>query len=315
MATPKIYLDLKSKYKPVMPAAARRQHMAFTQRLRHLTQLFFVAFILYASLVHNLSDMSGSTASIDALCPFGELETLWRWITAGQYVNHAHFSNLILGVGLLLGTLLAGGAFCGWICPFGALQDFLNWLRGKLHLREIQVPARLDRLLRCGRYLLLGLILYQTISTARLWFGDYDPYKTLFGLGWLFEFNLAASWLAYLIALVAIVASLFVERAWCRYACPLGGAISLLGNFSLLRIRRTDSACKGCAVCDRPCPVKLSVATADTISGNCIGCLACVDACPRPGALEVQLAPVWLDGLRARLARKNEKPLEVSDAG
>ncbi len=314
MAAPNLFLDLKPRSQPISPALARRQRMALTQRLRHLTQLVFVAFILYASLVHNLSDMSGTTASIDALCPFGALETLWHWLTTGQYVNHTHLSNIILGGGLLLGTLLAGGAFCGWICPFGALQDFLNWLRGKLHLREIQVPARLDRILRYGRYLLLALILYQTISTVKLWFGDYDPYKTLFGLGWLFEFNLAASWIAYALALVVLVASLFVERAWCRYACPLGGVISLLGNFSLLRIRRTDSSCKGCAVCDRPCPVKLPVARADTIRSNCIGCLACVDACPRPGALEVKLAPVWLDGVRARLAGRNGKTVEVPDA-
>ncbi|MGE5139182.1 MAG: 4Fe-4S binding protein, partial [Rudaea sp.] len=141
-----------------------------------------------------------------------------------------------------------------------------------------------------------------------------DPYKTLFGLGWLFEFNLASSWIPYTIAVVVLIASLFVERAWCRFACPLGGAISLLGNFSLLRIRRTGASCKSCAVCDRPCPVKLPVATADTISSNCIGCLACVDACPRPGALQVQLAPAWLDAIRVRLSRTSTKQVEVSDA-
>ena len=99
-----------------------------------------------------------------------------------------------------------------------------------------------------------------------------------------------------------------IERAWCRYLCPLGGAISLFGKLSFLRIRRTGESCKGCAVCERPCPVKLPVATANTISSDCIGCLECVAACPRHDTLDVRLAPVWLDPLR-----KSSTP-EVGDA-
>jgi polyferredoxin len=67
------------------------------------------------------------------------------------------------------------------------------------------------------------MVLAQTITLVKLWFADWDPDRTLFGLGWLFEFNLAELWFAYAVAGVVIVASLFVERAWCRYACPLGG--------------------------------------------------------------------------------------------
>nr|MBP7694818.1 4Fe-4S binding protein [Anaerolineales bacterium] len=182
----------------------------------------------------------------------------------------------------------------GWVCPFGTVQDGLAWLRARLRLPEVRVPARLDQILRYGRFVVLTLVLVQTISTVKLWFADFDPYRTLFGLGWLFEFNLAEQWPAYAITGAVLLGSLLVERAWCRYLCPLGGLISLLGNFSLLRIRRNAAACKTCAVCERPCPVKLNVATAKVVSSNCIGCLACVQACPRHNTLEVQLAPAWL---------------------
>ncbi len=282
-------MTLATQTKPLTSAQARLSRMAFTQRLRHLTQFAFAAFILYLSVVHNLATEDGTTASIDALCPFGALETAWRFISSGgQFVSKTHWSNLVLGIGLLIGVLLAGGAFCSWVCPFGATMDLLTAIRRKLRLPEIHVPARWDRILRWGRYAMLALILYQTIVTVKLWFAAFDPYRTLFGLGWLFEFNLAENWIAYVALGVILAASLFVERAWCRYACPLGGAISLLGKFSILRIRREGSECKTCAVCDKPCPVKLPVATATTISSDCIGCLACVDACPRPGALEVK---------------------------
>jgi NapH/MauN family ferredoxin-type protein len=261
------------------------------------------------SVVHYSSTVDGATPSIDALCPFGGIETLQRFIaTGGQFIPKTHLSNIVLLIGLTIGVVLAGGAFCGWVCPFGALQDGLTWLRKKLHIKEISVAPKADRVLRYGRFVVLALILLQTMSTVKLWFADFDPYRTIFSLGWLFEFNLETNWPAYTIALLVIGGSFLIERAWCRYLCPLGGAISLFGKLSFLRIRRTGESCKGCAVCERPCPVKLPVATANTMSSNCIGCLECVAACPRHDTLDVRLAPVWLDPLK-----KSPVP-EVSDA-
>ncbi len=306
MTTPNLFLNLQT---PKTPAGARRWRIVWMDRIRHLVQLGFTAFILYMAVIHNTASTDGATASLDALCPFGGVESLWKFISSGgtAYLSKTHLSNIVLGLGLLIGVLVAGGAFCGWVCPFGAIQDALTWVRTKLHIREIQIPAKWDRVLRYGRYVSIAVIIYQTIATAKLWFGDWDPYRTVFGLDWLFSFNLATSWGAYLVALVILVASLFVERAWCRYLCPLGGAISLVGKFSLLRIRRDGEACKGCNICERPCPVKLPVATANTISSDCIGCLACVEACPRHGALEVQIAPTWWDGLRGLVKRNPAK--------
>ncbi len=286
------------KLAPVPGPAARSNAQAYRRRIwltraaRRLTQFAFLAFIVYAAVAHHLAAVDGATASIDALCPFGGVETLWRYVSSsGQYVPKTHLSNLVLLGGLALGTLLAGGAFCGWVCPFGAVQDALGWLRRRLGLHEFRPPAAVDRVLRYGRFLVLGLILYQTIASVKLWFADFDPYRTLFGLDWLFEFNLAEHWISYAIAGVVLGGSLLVERAWCRYACPLGGVISLLGRFSLLRIRRDEAGCKGCSLCERPCPVRLNVASARVVSSNCIGCLDCVEACPRPGTLEVRLQP------------------------
>jgi polyferredoxin len=263
-----------------------------TRVLRRTTQAAFGLFIIVTSILH-YTVTSQHMASIDAYCPFGGFETLWRWLsTGGLFVQMTHASNLVLVLGLIAGVILAGGAFCGWVCPFGAFQDLLSWTRKKLHLPEVRVPARLDRVLTYGRYVSLAVIIAATIASVKLWFAAWDPYRTLFGLGWIFEFNLAENWLAYLVALIVIGGVLVIPRAWCRYACPLGGAISLLGNLSLLRIRRDAGECSGCAVCNKPCPVRIDVAHADpAVSANCIGCLECVEACPRKAALGVTLGP------------------------
>ena len=269
--------------------------------LRRLTQAGFGLFIIVSSIRHNVV-ADQHLASLDAYCPFGGFETLWRWLsTGGQYVQKTHGSNLILALGLIAGVILAGGAFCGWVCPFGALHDFLSWVRRELYLPEVRVPARLDRVLTYGRYLTLAGILYATVATVRLWFADFDPYRTIFGLGWIFEFNLAEHWPAYAVSLAILGGALLIPRFWCRYLCPLGGAISILGNFSLLRIRRDGADCKSCAVCNTPCPVKIDVAKADpVVSPDCIGCLECVEACPRHAALSVTLGPALPRVLRAR---------------
>jgi polyferredoxin len=275
-----------------MSRASRGSRWPRTQVLRRVSQAGFGLFIVISSIRHHL--VTGDhLASIDAYCPFGGFATLWRWISSGGlFVQKTHQSNLVLMLGLVVGVLLAGGAFCGWICPFGAMQDLLDWIRRKMRLPEIKVPARLDRILTYGRYVTLAGILYATIASVKLWFADYDPYRTIFGLGWLFEFNLAEQWPAYVVALAIVVGAFLIPRFWCRYLCPLGGVISLLGNFSLLRIRREASDCMGCAVCNTPCPVKIDVAKADpAVSADCIGCLECVEACPRDAALSVTLGP------------------------
>jgi polyferredoxin len=272
-----------------------------TQLLRRLTQAGFGLFIIISSIRHNMATTE-HLASIDAYCPFGGFETLWRWVSSGGlFVQKTHQSNLVLLLGLIAGVILAGGAFCGWICPFGAFQDLLDWVRRKLRLPQVQLPARLDRVLTYGRYVTLAGILYATIATVKLWFADFDPYRTIFGLGWIFEFNLAAHWPAYVVALAITVGAFLIPRFWCRYLCPLGGAISLLGNISLLRIRRDAADCKGCNICNSPCPVNIDVAHADpAVSTDCVACLACVEACPRHGALNVTLGPVLPKLLKPR---------------
>ncbi len=271
----------------VTRAQRRLRDIARVKRVRHLVQLGVAVLILVAAVLHQTSG-SGETPSVDALCPFGGVETLITWLTTGELISRTHPSNLILGLAVLVAAVLVGNAFCGWICPFGALQDALAWVRRRLGLPTLRVPRRADRILRYGRFVVLGLVVYLSVHTARLWFADYDPYATAFGLGWLFEFDLAAMWPALAITLLVLAASLLVERFWCLYLCPLGAVFSLVGHLSILRIRRAPSTCTDCALCNRACPVGIEPSKAQPfVSSDCIGCMDCVTACPVKGALTV----------------------------
>lgn len=277
------------------PTAYQRRMKSITglRRKRYLVQLVVVALITLMAIRHQVESTSGAP-SVDALCPFGALETMWTWVATGSFISKIHPSNIALGVGLLAAVLIAGNAFCGWICPFGAIQDALHWVKRKLHVPTVTVPPRVDRVLRYGRFVVLAVVLVASATTLKLWFADYDPYVTLFGLSWVFEPDLAAMWPALAILVAVLGISMLVERAFCRYLCPLGGVLSVLSHLSILRIRRSAAACTDCNLCNTPCPVGIDVATANpTVSADCIGCLECVATCPTGGALEVTAAPPW----------------------
>ena len=172
------------------------------------------------------------------------------------------------------------------------LQDALTWVRRKLNLPSVTLPRSLDRALRWGRFVVLAVVMYFSYTTAKLWFADYDPYVTLFGLHWLFGAESSGFWIALLILGVVAAASVVIDRFWCRYLCPLGAVFAVVGRFSLLRLRRSAVTCTDCTLCDKPCPVGIEPSKAKPfVSSDCIGCMDCVATCPVPGALTLR-APV-----------------------
>ena len=267
---------------------------------RHLSQIFFVAFIAYTLVRHLVVGESGDTvtASAEAFCPMGGFETLYKYITSGgSFVAHTHLSNLVLFLATMASVVLFRSAFCGWICPFGALQEGIMALSKRLQkrfpalkkgvkaLQEKSAPlARLDRYARYFKYVVLAWIIWGTITYGVMVFRDVDPYAALLGLA---ELSIG---LGTVVLALVFVASFFVERPFCRYACPLGAINGIVSQVSPVRLERDDLLCKGCAICDKACPVGLPVATSVKItSPECIGCLECVDVCPRSGALEVKV--------------------------
>jgi polyferredoxin len=265
---------------------------------RRIIQLSFASFIAYLIVQHTLvgENSAAVTASAEAYCPFGGLETLYKYITGGgAFVSHTHLSNVVVLVAVLVTALLFRSAFCGWICPLGFLQDMVSKLSSFLQKRIPGLKraftrlrgqgtywAGLDHYLRYLKYIILVWAIAGAAYYGYMVFRDYDPWAALLNI---LEFSLTPG---VMILAGILVAAFFVERPWCRYACPLGAASGLLGKLSPVYLKREESACKVCQLCTKACPMGLPVHTATTIkSVDCISCLECVGACPRNGALEV----------------------------
>jgi polyferredoxin len=283
------------------PAGVRRPRRGLAalrgvQGFRRAVQLAVAAVIGVLVVERTAAAMSGpGTTSPEALCPFGGLETFYTWVTTGGYVPHVHGANLVLAAAVLVLAFVARGAFCGWLCPLGFVQDVAAGAsafvqrhvpaahRGMRALRRAAAPlAIIDRPLRLLKYAVLAWALWGAAVFGFMVFRDVDPWIALLDIG------RESAGFGLLVLVLTIVGALFVDRPWCRYACPLGAANGIVARFSPVRLERSASACVDCSLCDRSCPMGLEIAKAKVItSADCIGCLECVEACPRKGALEL----------------------------
>lgn len=216
-----------------------------------------------------------------ASCPIGALQALLNQ-------NGFRIPFGMLGFFFLFGSLL-GRTVCGWLCPFGLVQDLLH----KIPFFHKRKRLPFHRILIYGKYAVLVLLV--CIGSMFL-FGGFAkipafckylcPSGTLLGALPLLSANgLLRSQAGRLffwklgILILILLLSAKVYRPFCQYLCPLGAIYGFFNRFSLVQIQWTEEACISCGACRKACPVDLSVHEISR-SPECIRCGRCVSACP-----------------------------------
>lgn len=216
-------------------------------------------------------------------CPIGSLQSI---VSGYKY----RVSFYVLGMLMLFGILL-GRVVCGFLCPFGLLQDLLY----KIPVKKLNVPGKVDKCLRYLKYVVLFLlvILLPTLIRDEFGFGTtyfckyVCPAGTLGGgipllikneglrqtIGALFQWKLT-------VLIVILVLAILIYRPFCKYLCPLGAFYSFFHKFSLYRLSVDKEQCVDCGACERACKMGVEV-TKEINSPECIRCGACMDACPK----------------------------------
>lgn len=172
-------------------------------------------------------------------------------------------------------TLLAWGrgTFCGWWCPFGALQELLSVLTRRLGWRPRPLHTRLDAALKKVKYVALALIVGAAVLSES-WSAlavEVEPFKTAISLGFQREWPYVA-W-----AVVCLAASVFVYRGYCRYLCPLGAGLALLDRLRLRRwIPRRAECGTPCQTCRHRCEYQAIAPSGAIDYAECFQCLDCV---------------------------------------
>lgn len=205
------------------------------------------------------------------------------------YKGNISWESVKYSVWMLLATVpatvLVGRFFCGFFCSFGAVQDLL-WL-GSHRLRALFPGKRnlkkADRIFRFAKYAVLFYFIIfiwsgvTAVKTAGPWqvFGQYVSFGHWPGLKPLLS-------VGGVLLLFIFIGSLFVQRFFCRYFCPMGAIYSLISQTSFLKIDKPREECGKCYLCTSKCTMGMDLTKKDRIAGGeCISCQKCVSWCPK----------------------------------
>jgi len=168
--------------------------------------------------------------------------------------------------------LLGRGVFCGWLCPFGAMQELAYKFGRIIKLPEIHIPFWLNERLWVLKYLILMLIT-ATIIIGNEWsysLIEIEPFKTAITS----YFDRSLPYVFYAVILIGI--ALFTERFFCRFMCPLGAVLAFLGRFHIFDIIPRRPECGNpCHLCEKSCPVQAIAPSGKINMNECFQCLDC----------------------------------------
>jgi len=190
------------------------------------------------------------------LCPISSVQNIFlKW-------NNGYLLLFLIPVVL---AMTVGRVFCGYVCPFGAIQELLHVRRWR-----VQIPTRWRKLLGLIKYgLLIFLVTRVVITGTGIWQG-VTPFKALFEWG--------GTPLTITLTAVFAALSVLLWRPFCEFFCPLGALLSLLSRFSIFKLENTTS-CVSCGVCTPVCPVS-ACKNGEISSADCLLCGECVRSCP-----------------------------------
>jgi len=293
-----------------------KQKLLKFNTFRRLVQ--FLSFIFFSAIVFNLG-------SLPLLLP-----VLWTWgiepnavgdaFTALQFMLYNIAFPWLAIASFLIAGILLGKSLCGWVCPFGFIQDLIGFIKRK----KKEISPRTHESMVYVKYAVLGITLFVSVTfsisklvgASRAYenalgiftnapFTTLSPAETLFATLPRMILDLRNSvlelpflevlsglsnlsvlfWPQLAILIAVLVFSAYISRGWCKYFCPHGAIMAIMNRFSFLGLRRDLTKCaKGeCRLCVEACPMNVRILDLpwEKFSDmECIYCMKCVDACP-----------------------------------
>ncbi|MDL2267392.1 4Fe-4S binding protein [Desulfovibrio sp. OttesenSCG-928-G15] len=271
------------------------QKAAGLHRLVQYAMLVFfiyvaVVFFFYFQYITGASDVQVvKPAAVEAFLPLSAFIALKRLIFTGQYdlIHPAGLTILMMAIAL---SLLLRRAFCGYLCPLGAVSGLLHRLGLRLGI-SVRPWKWLSLLLSLPKYYLLGriLLMFGGMSVNDIGVFLRSPYNMVADSKMLL-FMRDLSPTMFLVLAALIIGSAIIPGFWCRGFCPYGAFTGLFSMFSPLAVRRDAKSCISCKRCAKACPSHIPVHEKTRISGpECVGCAECTSACPVEGCLSMRL--------------------------
>ncbi|MCJ7422941.1 4Fe-4S binding protein [Candidatus Bathyarchaeota archaeon] len=277
----------------------------------------FLSFILFCAAIFGLG---ASSLLFPVLWTWGlQPNTIGDAFTAMQFLFYDGVFPWLAFASFLIVGILIGKSMCGWVCPFGFVQELLGFIKRK----QTELSVRTHESMVYLKYFILGLTLFisATFSITRVMgveagyakalgtfakapFTALSPSETLLAtlpkMVLNFRINIANTpffdllsgvvnipylfWAQLAIMIGVLVFASFISRGWCKYLCPHGAIMAILNRFSFIGLRRDPVKCAkgGCRQCVTACPMRvpiLDLPWEKFSDPECIYCMKCADAC------------------------------------
>ncbi|MEE4279227.1 MAG: 4Fe-4S binding protein [Halieaceae bacterium] len=199
--------------------------------------------------------------------------------------------------------IVGRGLFCGWLCPFGVMQSFVAWVAQKLRIRQWRVSPRWHGRLIYLKYAVLAVLMglaFESLQLAEQG-AEVEPFKTAVTL------NFVREWPFVIYAVALLGLGLFINKFYCRYVCPLGAGLAVLGRFRIFSLIPRRSECGSpCQLCAVRCETAAIRKSGEIDYNECVQCLECVVILQD----DTQCAPARVEARR----RARGKPANDTDA-
>ena len=263
-------------------------------RGRRIIQSLAVVGTFLIGLRHIMPGEASRGGSFDSFCAFGGIESFLPYVFNGHTLKSTNLLNFSVLLGALGVGFVAGRAFCGWLCPLGAMQDFITiWTRKlfseKQHIRgkrsetilPLQLSPTVDRPLRYAKYLVLALILFTSLYTVFPPLHEFCPVRSVF------SFRLTA--LLWLTLGIFVAGAILVDKFWCKYLCPMGAVLALFNKISPVQLVADFGQCNECGRCDIECSMDIQDVPRNLNDAECVRCMECLETCAREDSLSIQI--------------------------
>lgn len=264
------------------------------KNIRLTVQIIMLVTVTISALNHYLSTVDKaipwvSESLFHYICPVCGVTSIYQFFVSSSLFVVKLKSSLGIIIGLaIMSAIIFGPVICGFICPFGAIQDLLSRIGRKIFKRKYNkfIPKKVDEKLKYLRYVVLVLTVLLTATSSVVLLEAINPYHSYLSM---FNRKFTTLGIIGLIILIIIIClSLIVQRPWCRYICPYGAFLGLFNKIKVFRVFRNKETCISCKKCTRECPMGIDVhEKIEVRSVSCISCMECVDqgVCPKKNTI------------------------------
>lgn len=256
--------------------------------------MIMLVVVIVAATNHYLSTIDKgipwvSEALFHYICPVCGVTSIYQFFASSSLLVVKLRSTLGIIIGLaIMSAIVFGPIICGFICPFGAIQDLLSRVGKMIFKRKYNtfVPNSLESKLKYLRYVVLVLTFALTATASVTLLEALNPYHAF-----LTVFNRKFTTLGiigFVMLAIVVITSLFIQRPWCKYLCPYGAFLGLFNKVKVFRVVRNKETCVGCRKCSKECPMSIDVHKSEEVRVlSCISCMECVGdkVCPKKSTI------------------------------